>query len=514
MRGLFSSLGEGASSIQQEIKSTTTDQYLSNQKVLGMARGYTLGGTSALNFMIWNRGTKQGTYDKWEKVTGTNDFGWDAMNNSYKLLENRSQNTRYYGTSIPLWLPPGTPGVPPGAKFDPSNQGDKGRMNLSQPVLKGYTDEAVIEIAESGFGGRSLQVRLNAEDPSNPAEYQADTPSTEYQQSNLDFETFNPAKPNNFNPYPTTTPGLTYIPPNPAGTTRGPEYAGTPAKLDGVPVVLGQANLKKSLRARCFAAPAFIYPLLYPEGNPLVPNNVTIKTKSYITKLIFDEKHLECIGVEYVENGWHVANIARAIRRDVKPWVTTYSNVDRSLCTEEQAKINQAVALAGGIKKAFSKTDIWLCMGAIDSPAILQRSGVGPKELLEGLNYSPVKCILDLPGVGRGVQDTCDRGYACLNEIDWNTYLPEYTGAPASGISLVYSQIFAVADPMDPLDPINSASIGGAEVSTGFDGGRLRLKSKPSKDKFDFDFVIGDFPINAVSPSGNTLWGDLASTFC
>lgn len=511
LRSQFAALGEGAFQIQQSQRSTTNDQYIPQQKVLGMARGFTLGGTSSINALVWNRGTKQGTYDKWETATGSADFGWSAMNESFKKIENRSQYTKYYGTPIPLWFPPNTPSLPPSAVFDPATQGDQGRINLTQPVLKGYITESVIETVASGFGGRSLQVRLNAEDPDNPSEYQSPAPQTFYSQANPDFQVFNPTNPNSFNPYPSSTPGLIYVPPNPAGITRGPEYAGQAAKVDGVPVVLGQANLKKFLEARCFAAPAFIYPLIYPDGNPMVPNNVTIKTKSYITKLIFDESiPLECVGVEYVENGWHVANVARAIRRDVKPWVTTFSNVDRSLCTEEQAKINQAVALSGGIKKAYSKTDVWLCLGAIDSPAVLQRSGVGPREVLENLNYSPVKCILDLPGVGRNVQDTCDIFYSGVQEVDYNTYLP--SPLPASLIPSSYSRLFATADPTDPTDPINSASIGGAAIGCAvFSSSRLRLKSKSSLEKFDFDFLPMDLPTSAFVTSGNTLWGDILS---
>lgn len=494
--------GEGAMAIQQEQRSLTTDQFIPQQKILAMARGVTLGGTSAINALIWNRGTKVGTYDKWAAATGSNDFGWDAMNQSFISLENRGQYVRYYGTPIPRWLPPAAP-VAPGKKLDPTTQGLGGRICLTQDMLTGYTNEAIRQCALAGFGGRTLQVDLNAEDPNNPPEYLADAPVTYYDQSDPDFDTFNP--------YPATTPGLTYVPPNILGTTRGPEYAGFPAKLDGIPVVPGQANLQKLLTARCFAAPAFIYPLIYPTGNPSVPNNVTIKTKCYITKLVFSETDpTECIGVEYVENGWHVANIARAIRRDVKPWVNTFSNVERNLCTKEQAAINRAVAIAGGYKKAYSTADVWVCMGAIDSPALLQRSGVGPKSRLDNLNYSPVTVRVDLPGVGANLQDTCDLGTAMLHEVDWNTYLPAYTGAPASAIAGVYSSVFGLADPADPADLFGSSSISGAPIAADFGSSRMRLKSSPEQPYFDCDVIVGDFPLT-VLPFGNLLWADIAS---
>lgn len=496
IRGPFSALGEGAYSIQQSQRSTTNDQYITQQKILGMARGMTLGGTSAINARIWNRGSKQGTYDKWEAAVGSADFGWEAMNDSLKLIENRSQVGLYYNQPIPLWLPPATPFVPPCAKFNPLYHGNAGRIMLYQGQLPGYTDSAAIAVATAGFGGRSIDVNLDAEDPNNPGEYVSPASTSDYSQSDPSFGLFNP--------YPSTTPGNTYVPAVP-GITRGPEYAGIPQKLGG-------ATLKKSYIARCFAAPAYIYPLQYPIGNPLVPNNVTIKTKVYITKLIFDNplEPLECTGVEYVENGWHVANIARAIVRNVKPWVNTFSNVDRSTCTLEQAKLNQAIALSGGIKKAYAKTDVWLCMGALDTPAILQRSGIGPKEVLNNLNYSPVECILNLPGVGRNVQDSCDLPIGAFNEIDYNTYLPAYTGAPSSGIASVYESIFGLADPTDINNAQATSSISGAPLKNAFGNTRLRLKSDPSLDNFDFDMLILDYPLTLV-PFGNILWGDLAS---
>lgn len=501
IRGPFSPLGEGAMAIQQPQRSLTTDQYIPQQKILGMARGVTLGGTSAVNIMIWNRGTREGTYDKWEAAVGA-DYGWNAMTQSYIAIENRSQVVRYYGTSIPRWLPPAAP-VPPVKKFNPALHGAAGRIHLTQEVLPGYTSAAVHACCIAGFGGRTIQVDCTPEDPANPPECQVVLPITQYDQSDPAFPTFNP--------YPATTPGLIYDPPNPLGTVRDGSFAGTvPAKLDGVPVVPGQANLKKALTARCFAAPAFVYPLQYPVGTPAVPNNVTILTKCYVTRLLFSETDpTECVGVEYVENGWHVAAVARAIRRDVKPWVSTFSNVDRSTCTAEQARINRAVAIAGGYKRAFAAADVWVCMGSLDSPALLQRSGIGSKQRLETLNYSPVKCRVDLPGVGASLQDSVDCPFAVVNEVDWNTYLPAYTGAPASAPAAVYKSVFGVADPMDPLDLIGSSSIGGAPVDTAFETS-LRLKSSPEISKFDHDLLIGDLPVNFI-PFGNNLWGDLAS---
>lgn len=501
IRTVQSLFGEGAMSIQQDQRSLTTDEFIPSQKILGMARGMTLGGTSAVNAMIWNRGTKRGTYDKWEKATGSSDFGWTAMNNCFRQIENRSQEGLYYGHPVKLWNSPPI-AAPPSFNLNPAYHGTDGRIALYQGVIHAYNDDAMNAVVgnPSGFGGRTgpLPLFLDGEDPTNPTEYGAPCAISAYSQSDPNFDSFNP--------YPATTPGQIFS--HAGAITRGGDYAATvPQKLSAI--LFHGAPTKKAYTARCFAAPAFVYPLTYPEGNPDVPNNVTIKTKVYVTKLIFGNPSdpLECTGVEYVENGWHVAKVARAIRRDVKPWAGTFSDVDRNLCTPEQAKLNQVVALVGGIKKAYAKTDVWVCLGTIDSAALLQRSGVGPKDVLDGLAYSPVKCILDLPGVGRNVQDSCDLPIAALNEMDLNTYLPESTGAPTSCPMAVYETIFAAADPQSPYDINGSSSIAGAPSRSYSGGSRLRLKSSPELDDFDFDFVMTEFPITYI-PFSNTLWAD------
>jgi len=55
----------------------------------------------------------------------------------------------------------------------------------------------------------------------------------------------------------------------------------------------------------------------------------------------------------------------------------------------------------GGVISVARGGEVLLCCGAIHSPAILQRSGVGPRALLQGLG---VPVAADLP-VGVGLQD-------------------------------------------------------------------------------------------------------------
>ena len=58
-------------------KFETTPQEGINGRSLSWPRGKVLGGTSALNFMTWNRGCRE-DYDAW-KALGNEGWGWDDL---------------------------------------------------------------------------------------------------------------------------------------------------------------------------------------------------------------------------------------------------------------------------------------------------------------------------------------------------------------------------------------------------------------------------------------------------
>ncbi len=66
--------------------------------------------------------------------------------------------------------------------------------------------------------------------------------------------------------------------------------------------------------------------------------------------------------------------------------------------------------------QAYAKREVLLCGGAIASPQILQRSGVGNAEFLRGLDISVVH---DLPGVGANLQDHMEiyQQYECKQPV-------------------------------------------------------------------------------------------------
>ena len=65
---------------------------------------------------------------------------------------------------------------------------------------------------------------------------------------------------------------------------------------------------------------------------------------------------------------------------------------------------------------AYARREVIVCSGAIASPQLLQRSGVGPSDLLRGLD---IPVVHDLPGVGANLQDHLELylQYACKEPV-------------------------------------------------------------------------------------------------
>lgn len=487
-RGFFSLFGEGGHAHHGEIKTRQGDEKF--RTAIHDTIAGTLGGNSSSNAMVWNRGTKEGTYDRWENVVGS-EFGFDKMNDSYKALENRTQTTRIFGSNpFPYWVPDSGP--TPGQTFNPEYHGNAGKIFLAQNFIPSSFSTAINEvITDSPLPGRTtnFDVDLDAEDPNNPVEYSHFTPQTQYDQSDPNF----PSR----NPYPVTTPGYTYTPPNDPGNAKGPEYGGFPLKI----VNANPAISSKFLQTRCYASPAFLYPII----DSTIPHNVTIKSSAFVTKLLFEnsEDPTECTGVEWVEDGWHVLNLVRMIERDVPQYKGTLSDVDSSSYSLLQATLNQANVVT---HKASAKSDVWVCLGAKHTPKLLQQSGIGPRSHLESIRLnSPVPVKVDLPGVGAATQDTLDMGIGWLHEVDTSTDLP--SPLPAATLPYLYGTIMGAADPTDPFDPYFTNSIGGSAYN-GVNS--LRIKTDPTKKYSDMSLLtaFGDI----YGTTGNGLWENVLGT--
>jgi choline dehydrogenase len=101
--------------------------------------------------------------------------------------------------------------------------------------------------------------------------------------------------------------------------------------------------------------------------------------------------------------------------------IVTHALTDRILFSGKRA-IGVAYLQGDVEKTAHAGKEVLLCSGAIASPQILQRSGVGPAALLRELD---VPLVHDLPGVGANLQDHLEvyLQYECLQPVSLVTAL-------------------------------------------------------------------------------------------
>ncbi|WP_321894793.1 choline dehydrogenase [Paraburkholderia heleia] len=95
--------------------------------------------------------------------------------------------------------------------------------------------------------------------------------------------------------------------------------------------------------------------------------------------------------------------------------IVTYAVTDRILFSGKRAC--GVVFLDGPARVTrYARREVLLCGGAIASPQILQRSGVGPGAWLRELD---IPVVLDLPGVGQNLQDHLEMymQYACKEPV-------------------------------------------------------------------------------------------------
>lgn len=112
----------------------------------------------------------------------------------------------------------------------------------------------------------------------------------------------------------------------------------------------------------------------------------------------------------------------------------------------EPRVIGVRVTQAGETRELFAD-EVVLAAGAIDSPRVLLRSGIGPAEELRGVGIEP---RVDLPGVGKNLHDHL------LSPVIFETETP--VGPPQSGVSVTQTHLFWKSRPeLDRPDtqPIN-----------------------------------------------------------
>lgn len=98
-----------------------------------------------------------------------------------------------------------------------------------------------------------------------------------------------------------------------------------------------------------------------------------------------------------VADAWLTA----AVRSRTNLTVLTGSRVRRLILGGNRVHSLEVVRRQGGSRQIFSDRVV-LCAGALESPALLMRSGIGPREVL---STAGVACSIDVPEIGRNLQD-------------------------------------------------------------------------------------------------------------
>ncbi len=99
------------------------------------------------------------------------------------------------------------------------------------------------------------------------------------------------------------------------------------------------------------------------------------------------------------------------------PTIVTHALSDRILFSGKRAiGVSYLVGNGDNPVTAHARREVLVCSGAIASPQLLQRSGVGPAALLRDLD---IPVVHDLPGVGANLQDHLELylQYACKQPV-------------------------------------------------------------------------------------------------
>ncbi|MEB5966029.1 choline dehydrogenase [Comamonas testosteroni] len=91
----------------------------------------------------------------------------------------------------------------------------------------------------------------------------------------------------------------------------------------------------------------------------------------------------------------------------------------------------------GQVHKAMARAEVILSAGAIQSPQLLQLSGIGPRSLLQNLG---IPVVHELPGVGENLQDHLQirLSYECSKPITTNDQLNSWIGTTRLGLEWLF----------------------------------------------------------------------------
>ena len=159
----------------------------------------------------------------------------------------------------------------------------------------------------------------------------------------------------------------------------------------------------------------------------------------------------------------------RPARKRQNLTVLTNSQATRILFTDRKASGVELFHQGKKITLQANK-EVLLCAGAIQSPQLLQLSGIGPAKLLQELN---IPLIQDLPGVGENLQDHLQYRliYELNQPISTNDQLRSIVGKVKMGLDWLLFR--------------------GGPLSIGINQGGLFTKVMPTSTRPDIQFHLG-----------------------
>jgi choline dehydrogenase len=182
------------------------------------------------------------------------------------------------------------------------------------------------------------------------------------------------------------------------GIPRNPDFNG--ARQEGA----GYYQLSTRNGFRCSTAVAYLRPARRRA-------NLRVLTRAQTTRILFEGRR--AVGVEYRPG-------ARADRRDAGT-----------------AKASGVTVEAGPPVRVRARREVILCAGALQSPQLLQLSGVGPAELLHSFG---IPVVHELSGVGENLQDHLQARvmFRCSRPITTNDQLASPWGKLRIGMEYVF----------------------------------------------------------------------------
>jgi choline dehydrogenase len=196
----------------------------------------------------------------------------------------------------------------------------------------------------------------------------------------------------------------------------------------------------------------------------------------YPTNPDFNGERIDGVGTVQlnVRNGWRCSTAAGYLKPNLKRKnleLMTRTHVRRILFEGRRA-VGVEVEQGGAVKRIGARREVIVCGGAINSPALLLNSGVGPAAELKQVG---IEVRHDLPGVGKNLQDHVQARFTFLTRQPGT--LNEVLTSPRAQARMA-------------LEWLMSAS---GQLAVGATEGCLFAKSAPAEPVPDLQFQATNF---------------------